>query len=264
MSLSLRIPPPRLFGELFFAAVLLGSALMSCSLSKPVACHDFSASTQSGASAGFVHENETVRTLAQIDLTTPRGRYPARAALIFRKPSFLRIELLPVIGAPEFILAASPEKMSVFIPGKNEFYTGSPSASNFTKFLPWPVEIDDMVMMLTGAYPSIVGKNDLNRIPEDNDARIVVVDSPSGCTQTVWLGDHDKLLERVLRDETGKMLYRTRYIYEGSSDVPEKIMMADGTTSLTIIFTDVKIEREADLSIFDLPEPADTKIIQLE
>ena len=79
------------------------------------------------AISGAVAEDDILSATAQIDLVTIHGYQPARAAVIIKKPSYLRLELLPIIGTPDFFLAASPEKMSIFIPSRGEFYRGLPT-----------------------------------------------------------------------------------------------------------------------------------------
>jgi hypothetical protein len=74
---------------------------------------------------------------AEIDLKTEQGHYPVRAALIMQKPSYLRLEILPVIGTPDLYLAATPDHLQIFIPSREEFYSGKPSAENLARFLPW-------------------------------------------------------------------------------------------------------------------------------
>ena len=96
-----------------------------------------------------IHETDRIVATAQIDLMTAQGHYPVRAALILQKPSYLRLEMLPVIGTPDFFLTATPDDMRIFIPSQGEFYSGKPSAENLARFLPWALNIEDIVMILS-------------------------------------------------------------------------------------------------------------------
>ena len=84
----------------------------------------------------------------------------------------------------------------------------------------------------------------------------------SGCSQIIWVGENNRLLKLVRNDENGKEIYNVKYdYYETQSPIPGKITisMADGITSLSVKYSDVKIEKATDLSIFDLPVPANVK-----
>lgn len=216
---------------------------------------------------GFIDENDILSAVAQIDLITPDGYYPAKAVLFIKKPSYLRLELLPVIGTPDFFLAASPEKMSIFIPSKEKFYYGKPTAANLGKFLSWQFDIEDIVMIFAGTCPSWKEKNVAYQNYRENNLLRVEMKAPSGCSQTVWIGGNDRLFKLVRNDETGKVLYTVKYIYGKTNvSIPEKIniSMADGITSLSVKYSDVSIEKATDLSIFDLPVPDNIKIIPLD
>ena len=68
-----------------------------------------------------IQETDRIVATAQIELTTAEGRYPLRAALILQRPSYLRLEMLPVIGTPDLFLTATPDEMRIFIPSLGEF-----------------------------------------------------------------------------------------------------------------------------------------------
>jgi hypothetical protein len=177
------------------------------------------------------------------------------------------LELLPVIGTPNFFLVASPEKMSIFIPSKGEFYYGLPSQANLAKFLPWQFNIEDIVMIFTGTYPSLKEKViSYQSYYEKNFLRIEMT-AQSGCSQIIWVGENNRLLKLVRNDEYGKEIYNVKYDhYEPQSSIAGEITisMADGITSLSIKYSDLKIEKATDLSIFDLPIPANVKTILLD
>jgi hypothetical protein len=177
------------------------------------------------------------------------------------------LELLPVIGTPDFFLVASPEKMSIFIPSKGEFYYGLPTQANLAKFLPWQFNIEDIVMIFTGTYPSLKEKViSYQSYYEKNFLRIEMT-AQSGCSQIIWVGENNRLLKLVRNDEYGKEIYNVKYDhYEPQSSIAGEITisMADGITSLSIKYSDFKIEKATDLSIFDLPIPANVKTILLD
>jgi outer membrane lipoprotein-sorting protein len=219
------------------------------------------------AISGAVAEDDILSATAQIDLVTNHGYQPARAALIIKKPSYLRLELIPVIGTPDFFLVASPEKMSIFIPSRGEFYRGLPTVANLERFLPWQFNIEDLVMIFSGTYPSLKEKVITYQSYQENNFHRIEMKAQSGCSQILWVGENNRLRKLVFNDEQGKEIYNVKYDHYGSSGSIAgeiTISMADGITSLSIKYSDIKIEKATDLSIFDLPIPANVKVIMLD
>ena len=247
--------------------LLLLAVLASGCVPQAIIYPDSLAEKIMAAISSAVAEDDILSAIAQIDLGTIHGYHPARAALIIKKPSYLRLELLPVIGTPDFFLVASPEKMSIFIPSKGEFYYGLPTQANLAKFLPWQFNIEDIIMIFAGTYPSLKEKViSYQSYYEKNFLRIEMT-AQSGCSQIIWVGENNRLLKLVRNDEYGKEIYNVKYDHYGpqSSIAGEiTISMADGITSLSIKYSDFKIEKATDLSIFDLPIPANVKTITLD
>jgi hypothetical protein len=93
------------------------------------------------------------------------------------------------------------------------------------------------------------------------------MNAPSGSSQIIWVGENNKLLKLVRKDQTGEELYNVKYAYDNErSNFPEKITinMADESAYLSVKYSDVKIEKAKDLSIFDLAIPENAKEIILE
>jgi hypothetical protein len=123
-------------------------------------------------------------------------------------------------------------------------------------------------MIFTGTYPPLKGESVSYQGYQENNLLRVEMKAPSGCSQIIWVQEEkNKLLKMIRNDETGKEIYNVKYVYdENHGAFPEKILMvmADGITSLSVNFSDVKIEKSADLSVFDLAIPVNVKAIPLE
>lgn len=214
-----------------------------------------------------IQKTDRLIATAQIDLTTAQGHYPVRAALILQRPSYLRLEMLPVIGTPDFYLAASPDQMNIFIPSRGEFYSGKPSAENLERFLPCPMSIEEMVMILSSAYPPPVEKNmAYDSYPEGSLVRIEMK-TTSGPLQTIWMEKNGRVTKLVRYGSDGREVYQAQYDdYAPGSSLANsiKIKWADLVTSVFVKYSDLKVEKAADLSVFELPVPAGAKIIKLD
>jgi hypothetical protein len=259
--------PPKYFFSPCIIYLLLLAVLASSCVRQTVIYPDFPCEKILASISSTVAEDDILSAIAQIDLVTIDGYQPARAAVIIKKHSYLRLELLPVIGTPDFFLAASPEKMSIFIPSKGEFYYGLPTQANLAKFLPWQFNIEDLVKIFSGTYPSLKEKVITYQSYVENNFLRIEMKAQSGCSQIIWVGENKRLLKLVRNDEQGKEIYNVKYDHYGSpgsiaSEIT--ISMADGITSLSIKYSDIKTEKATDLSIFDLPIPANVKVIMLD
>jgi hypothetical protein len=246
--------------------LLLGVLASGC-LQQTVIYPDSQPEKILAAISSVVAEDDILSATARIDLVTLHGYYPARAALIIKKPSYLRLELLPVIGTPDFVLTASPDKMSIFLPSKGEFYRGLPTAVNLKRFLPWQFNIEDIVMIFSGTYPSLKEKIITYQSYQEKNLLRIEMKAQSGCSQIIWVGENNRLLKLVRNDEHGNEIYNVKYDHygtKGSIAGEISISMADGVTSLSIKYLDIKIEKATDLSIFDLIVPASVKVIMLD
>ncbi|MFA5321827.1 MAG: DUF4292 domain-containing protein [Smithella sp.] len=252
----------------FVAIFLLLSPLFSCDFNKQVIVSpEFSVGKVSASSFGFVDNDNIFSAMAHIDLMKTDGYYPVKAAIIIKRPSYLRLELLPLIGTPDFFLAFTPDKVNIFIPSRREFYSGQPTSSRLKNFLPWPIAIEDMLMIFTGTYPSFKEEDISYQGYRENNLLRLEMLAPSGSSQIIWVGENNKLLKLVRQDKNGQEVYTVKYIYDDDRGaVPAKITitMADGVTALTVRYADVSIEKATDLSVFDLAVPAGVKIMTLE
>lgn len=226
---------------------------------------DFSAEKTLSAIAAAVAETDTLSALVQIDLTAQGVSYPAKAALIIRKPSYLRLELLPPIGPPDLFLTATPEKMKILLLSESIFYSGEPSARNLARFLRWQFNIEDIVAIFASSYPPLKEAATYSGRRDGNSLRIEI-EAPSGNSQTLWV-EENRLIRLVRRDDNRVELYIVKFEdHEEGSGLARKITvnMADGITSLSIKYSDIKIEKTIDLSIFDLKKPAGFRTILLD
>ncbi len=245
---------------------LLSFPLASCGLRQQmIADGGVSTDTTTSFTDGD-HQDGQVSAFADIEITTSGRSYPFKAALALKRPCYLRMELLPVIGVPDFVLAASPEKMNILIPSRGELYSGQPTADHLKKFLPWPMAIEDLVMILTGASPSLPEKNIAYREFREDSVLHLEMKAPSGLSQIIRM-NNNKPVKMIRKDEAGRELYSVQYFYvDPNGDLPQQIIITlnDGTASLSVTYSDVKIEKPADLSIFHLDIPAGIKEIPLE
>jgi outer membrane lipoprotein-sorting protein len=255
----------RLFFQRRVIILILMAAFLSGCVRQAVQPSNFSVDKTLSAIEAAVAETHTLSALVEIELAIPGGNYPSKAALIIKKPSYMRLELLPPIGTPDFFLTATPEKMKILLPSERNFYEGEPSARNLARFLRWQFNIEDIVAILTSTYPPLKETATFSARSEGNAVRIEI-EAPSGKSQAIWV-EANRLVKLVRRDDKRVELYSVSFEdHEEGSGLARKITikMADGITSLCIKYSDIKIEETADLSIFDLNIPAGFRTILLD
>ncbi len=214
-----------------------------------------------------IEKKERLVALAHMDLKAAQGHYPARAALVLQRPSCLRLEILPVIGTPDFYLTASPERLNIFIPSRGEFYSGKPSSENLARFLPWPLSVEEVVLILSGASPPFDEQNAAyDRYQEGNLIRLEKKRT-SGPSQTIWMEKNGRLAKLIRYDSEGKEIYQVRYddYMPGTSLAKNiRIQWADSVTAVSVKYSDLKVESAKDDSVFQLQVPAGMNIIKLD
>jgi hypothetical protein len=212
-------------------------------------------------------ETDRIVATVRMDLSTVQGHYPLRAALILQRPSYLRLEMLPVIGTPDFFLSATPREMRIWIPSQGEFYVGKPSAENMARFLPWTLPLEDLVMILSGSFPRLDGAGLSYGHSPENEVFSVDMKTAAGPSQTIWMKNGERLVRLIRYGSDGKEEYSVRYEdYAPGLVLAGKIFIqwTDNTMSACVEYSDVNMEKAADLSVFTLPTPDGAKIIHLD
>ena len=210
--------------------------------------------------------DERIVAMVNIDVETAQGRYPVKAAIILQRPSYVRLELMPVIGPPDLFLTATPSEMKIFIPSRGEFYVGKPTSRNLERFLPWSLGIDDMVMILSGTYPSLPGGKPSYETFMEGDLFCVNMKSTLGESQTLWFTKEWRLLKLIRRGINHQEIYQSQYEdFAPDTRLAGKITIHiyNIATALSVRYSDVRMESSKDLSIFDLTVPPGSKIIQM-
>jgi len=259
--------PGKLILVLQIMFLLFLSALVCGCQQRTIVLMDVPSEKNLAAISGAVTQDKTLSAVAQIDLVTKQGYQQVKAAIVIKKPSYLRLELLPVIGTPDFFLTATPVVMNIFIPSQGAFYSGKPTGANLAQFLPLNFSIEDIVVILSGAYPTLQEKEVSSKSYRESNLLRIEMKTKSGSSQIIWIGEKNRLSKYIRNDESGKEIYSVRYEdYEQESIIAGKITikMADGVTSISVKYSGLKIETAVDLSIFELPVQEGIKTILLD
>lgn len=221
------------------------------------------------------HQNkDALKAIAHIQVNTFRGKYPLKAAVMIKRPSSLRLELLPLIGPPELILSVHENVLKVFLPQKGEFYIGQASGKNMGKFFPFPTDgltIEDITSIMLGSHPIIKEKSLVYRGSHDEGFYRVDIFSEKGKIQSLLIDHENNKLTRVnLFDNENSQRYGVRFygqIVTEKLTIPEKITFASGNDEnpyIIISYSDAQKTAETDLASFNLQPPPNAKIIYMD
>jgi outer membrane lipoprotein-sorting protein len=216
----------------------------------------------------------SLKAIANIEVNTFRGRYPLKAAVMVKRPSSLRIEVLPLIGPPELILSVHESVLKVFLPQKGEFYIGHASEKNLGYFFPFSTAgllIEDITSILLGTHPTIKEKSLTLKGSSDESFYRMDILSEKRKIQSLLIDiENNKLVRVNLFDADSNQLYSVRFFGQSPVEnftIPDTITIATGDDKkpyIIIRYSDVQITTGIDTATFDLKPPAGIKTIYID
>jgi outer membrane lipoprotein-sorting protein len=213
----------------------------------------------------------TFMAQAAIDIFTPEGKYPLKAAVVLRKPDRLRIESLPIIGPPDFIFVANGVSLRVYSAVQGKFYKGRATAKNLSRFLPVGLSPEDVVSILIGRVPCMLGKYETMKGATDGSLYRIDEISANGIARSLWVDPAGgNLVGARVYSVPGIVSYRVRFqefIQREGKTLPRKVEITVGRTGaicVTIRYSDIQLVADTDLSLFDLSEPPGIESIMME
>lgn len=218
------------------------------------------------------NQRDTVQAVANIEISSEKGRYPLKVALILKRPSFLRVETIPLVGTPDFFLSLQGDTLKIFLPLKKEFYICRATAENLALFLPISIRIEDMVPILMGIPPPLTGPaKGVDKSPAILEGNLYRIDMPSGDgkRQTIWIDRATGDLVKVEIFEDYRLLYTVlyeEYGEEGGIPMPRKVIITPdepGKSGVVIRYSDIRFSNMTDMTPFDLAVPPGMEPITL-
>ena len=206
-----------------------------------------------------------VKAIARMEVNTPEGRYPLKAALVLKRPSSLRLETIPLIGPADLFLTVHENVLKVFVPQNGKFYIGKATTRNLAHFIPVPataLSIEDMTSIMLGMHPEIRGKTiTLDGSSEGSLYRIDIL-SENRKIQSLWVEPAEDHLVRVdLFGDNNSRLFSARFIGRNRIEnmtMPENVTIAYGDNDkpdIIIRYVDIGPAKGIDATIFDLKPP---------
>ena len=199
-------------------------------------------------------------------------KYPARMAIMMRRPDVLRMETIPVIGPPDFMLSVSDNRLRVFLPAKGEFYEGNVS-QHLSRFIPLTIDIRDAIAVMMGAIPPLGAGDCVAPVKTEDDlSQVDVLSGTGNLRMSLWLKGPEQVLHSLKAfGGSAKGDYSVEFSDYGQTNgiaMPEKIVIrmagsAGIKQTLTVHYSDLEWSDEGDDSAFELTVPTGIKPIKL-
>jgi hypothetical protein len=215
----------------------------------------------------------TLKALADLEIQTIGKKYPAKIAVMLKGPDSLRMEALPLIGPPDFMLSIKGDQLRVFIPQKGEFYMGKAS-QHLQRFLPMTIPARDAVSILLGMYPPLhEGDCFSPEIPVDDLQKINILSGEGKTRMSLWIKLPDQILVRIKsfggQENDNYTVVFSDYGVSDQPVMPEKITVRSGgiaglRQTITIRYSDLEFTEEQDDQSFELSIPPGAQLIELK
>lgn len=209
-------------------------------------------------------QKDTLKAIANIEINTGKIKYPVKAAVMIKKPSFLRFEALPIIGSPILFLSINGETMKIFFPDKKKFYITKTKVDYVLPFVPFQLHPEALLSIMMGSCPKV--REGAFSLKESMEGNLIRIDMVSGTRkiQSVFIEPqtyHLARLDTFNNDEDG-LLYSARfedYTEINKIPVPQRVKLlldeANGSR-ITIRYSDIQLSTEKDTTQFDIPVPS--------
>jgi hypothetical protein len=217
-----------------------------------------------------------LRATANIEVHDGPGRYSTKAAILIKRPSFMRVEAIPLIGPVNFFLSIHEDVLKIFFPQKGIFYIGEATPENLVNtvnFLPVGLRIEDLLSIMLGTHPRVSEKNVSVAGSVEGQLYRVDIISEGRRLQSMWvdLSNHHLVEVRVFKD-SGSTSYTARFEEfdtSGSPAIPMKVTLvseiANNYSSKVIIrYSDIQFVTDIEALTFDLQLPPGIKPVYLD
>ncbi|MFQ5458050.1 MAG: DUF4292 domain-containing protein [Myxococcota bacterium] len=148
----------RVSGALLALLVAVAAPVPGCRItqgppSRPPLVRTLAPETYLRRAAARTAEVRSLRADAKVSLTGPRGRYRFSEALNVIRPRRVRLDTIGPFSRVFSVLASDGERLVFLDPGAKRMYRGSPTRENLARFLPFSLDVEDIVAILLGGVP---------------------------------------------------------------------------------------------------------------
>lgn len=203
---------------------------------------------------------------SKIKVESPQGNGVVTLFIALQRPGLLHLESLDFFGRPQAVLVSDGKVFQLHQLQEGKYYRGPASPQNISRFLPILLPPEELVALMLGQAP---------RIPADatslivNEARkLYELKLIKGeVTQTLLVDPKRyRVVESQVRGVNAYDLKFDDFAEEGGAIYPRKVQLhaPAANTKLELLYKDVKINPEADLTLYDLPPPENVPVVEVD
>jgi hypothetical protein len=211
------------------------------------------------AASSRIIQNKTLIVTARIEINKDGKRYPLKAALMMRKPARFRLESIPLLGPPDFLLSIDSGELRVFLPEKGAFYAGKDTLSNLSHFFPLALPTSEMVALLTGSPPD-EEQASVSASRGEWEENVYRVDRyiAGQKLRSLWIDPATDLLLRTEVFSGSGMISYTAELAEhtrvGECYLPQQLTITRDSDAMSIRYTEIRVDDEAASFALEIPE----------
>jgi len=239
-----------------------GLVLSGCAGRRPPALQTSYPSPEAAlrALAASAPADRAFTATAQIEINHQGKRYPMKIAVMMKRPAFLRVESIPLLGPPDFFLSVAKGELRVYLPGKNAFYTGRAVPENISRFFPIFMPAAEMISLLMGIAPDIQEESPALRGEQEEMYYRVDGYASDRRTRSLWIDPSGNRLVRIRTFAEGEtVVYEAVFaehalVEEGF--MPQRVTITgDGMAAMSLRYTDPQpIAADPESFVLSLPE----------
>ncbi|MCX7816709.1 MAG: DUF4292 domain-containing protein [Syntrophales bacterium] len=124
-------------------------------------------------------------------------RIPFHLAVLLKQPASMRIEMLPLIGPPDLILAVKDEEEQLYLPLKGVFYVSK--GTIVSRLIGFPISKDELVAYLTGRVPGYLSSYCVKEEISDEGILYDVLTERDDLHFSFWRDKKSKFLTGLVR-----------------------------------------------------------------
>ncbi len=95
----------------------------------------------------------SLRAYARVQLSAPRGKFGFSEVINVVRPRQVRLDTIGPFSRVFSVLASNGGRLVFLSPDEKRAYTGSPTPKNLARFLPFTLDLEDIVAILLGGVP---------------------------------------------------------------------------------------------------------------
>ncbi len=203
--------------------------------------------------------DRTLTVTARIEIKRHSERHLLKAALMMKRPAHLRLESIPLFGPPDFFLSIEAGEIRVFFPGKETFYVDRATEGNLSRFFPLALPAAETVSLLMGRLPET----------EETVSSWLRGNGRMACTGSISTDPEGKSsLSGSIRQgisssgfghlqREGDIAYTAEFAEHtraGEGFLPQRLTITRGAVSLTVRYTDVRLDNDGESFALPVPE----------